>query len=145
MSITPINIIMNINDKYQLPKEVSYHIQKYMRNDIVYKALQKHFDHLNHKKELCDDEAYEKYIYPKCRCSNNPDNGLDKWFRRVGKDCNACFEFECKEHSGAYTSPSYRECIIDNPQYTKIMMYPSIAENDYYEEYYECYEYDDIY
>ena len=110
-----------------LPQEMLNKIQQYLPvNDEVKNALKKYYHELYDQKMLDDEDAYDKFIYPNCVCSNCPDNGRNKIFRR--RECSICFEYEVKQHNGDYTSDEFRVVITNNPQYMKIA-YGIFCEN----------------
>jgi len=111
---TPLVIFENI-----LPQVLLDQIQQYLPvNENIRSALTNYYDKLHDQKILDDEEVFENKIYPNCYCSNCPDNGRTKIFRR--RDCSPCFEYETKEYSGDYASQEYKLVIRDNPQYKKI-------------------------
>lgn len=119
---SPVYLFDNI-----LPQELLNKIQQYLpANDEVEKALKKYYDKLYDQKILDDENAYDKFVYPNCVCSNCPDNGRNKIFRR--KECSVCFEYEVDEHNGEYASDEFRTVITNNPQYKKIA-YGIICKN----------------
>ena len=101
---------------YLIPREVINNIQKYTVNNVAIHALNNYFDYLYVKKELYEDFVWNNYVYPNCKCNNCPDNGMYKIYKR--KDCDACFMFDSTH---IYTPIDFMECIIDNPQYYKII------------------------
>ena len=118
-----------------LPQELLNKIQQYLPvNDQVKNALKKYYNELYNQRLLDEEEIFENEVYPHCFCSNCPDNGKHKIFRR--RDCSLCFEYETKQYSGEYASNEYKIVIRDNPQYNKI------AYDKYDESYDDC---DDMY
>ena len=107
--ITPLVIL---EDK--LPQVTIDLIQSYLKNDFANEIVGEYFDKLYEKKENYDDFIFTNYVYPKCKCNNCPDNGVNKIFKR--RDCNVCFMFE----SEVWHFNRYYECISDNLQYQKI-------------------------
>ena len=102
-----------------LPQELLNQIQQYLPvNDQVKNALKKYYNELYNKRLLDEEEIFEKEIYLNCSCSNCPDNGRHKIFRR--RDCSLCFEYEIKQYCGYYASNKYKIAIRDNPQHKKI-------------------------
>ena len=95
MVITPLSIVLDEIEDCKLPHSIINNIQTYMRNDLMYKCLQEYFNKLYEKKEICEEKAYDKYVYPNCVCNNCPDNGRRKLFNR--RDCSDCFEYECRQ------------------------------------------------
>ena len=51
---TPLMIIQN-ELPYYLCDDIINHIQKYLKNDIVYQALAEHFDYLSYRNDLYQD------------------------------------------------------------------------------------------
>ena len=137
---TPLSIVLDEIENCKLPDNIIDNIQLYMRNDLMYKCLQEYFNKLYEKKEMCEEEAYEKYVYPNCVCRNCPDNGRRKIFKR--KDCSDCFEYECRQMNDEYAPQGFHECIIENPQYRKIISYPDVIKEEE-DEYYETFYYSD--
>ena len=133
---TPLSIVLNEIEDCKLPHSIINNIQTYMRNDLMYKCLQEYFNKLYEKKEICEEKAYDKYVYPNCVCNNCPDNGRRKIFKR--RDCSDCFEYECRQMNDEYAPQDFHECIKENPQYRKIISYPYVIENEDEDE--ECYE-----
>lgn len=122
---TPLIIFNQI-----FPQEIINNIQIYLPpNDIVINALKDYYDILHEAKILNDEYIFETIVYPNCYCSNCPDNGHHKLFKR--RDCSPCFEYETKEYSGDYASDEYKMIIRDNPQYKKIAHGEYNSEDDY--------------
>ena len=111
-----------------LPQELLNKIQQYVPvNDKIKNALRKYYDQLYNQRLLDEEEIYEKEIYPNCSCSNCPNNGRYKIFRR--RDCSLCFEYEIKQYCGYYASNKYKIAIRDNPQYKKIAYDDNDSDN----------------
>ena len=111
---SPLTIFNNM-----LPQEVLDQIQQYLPvNENIRTALANYYDKLYEKKVMDDEEAFEIHIYPNCVCSNCPDNGRTKIFRR--RECSLCFEHEMKEYLGEYTNERFHLVCKNNPQYRKI-------------------------
>tara|TARA_Y100000816_G_scaffold288279_1_gene272552 strand:- start:368 stop:748 length:381 start_codon:yes stop_codon:yes gene_type:complete len=111
---TPVDILHN-----KLPQQLLNKIQQYLPvNENIRIALDKYYDKLYDKKMIDDEKAFEKYVYPNCECSNCPDNGHNKIYKR--KDCSVCFEYEIKEYNGEYTNAQFYLVCVNNPQYNKI-------------------------
>ena len=128
--ITPLIVF-----KEKLPQETLDQIQQYLPPcDIVVNALKKHYDELYDEKLIADEEAFEKLIYPNCRCRNCPDNGQHKIFNR--KDCWYCDEYEMKEYNDYYASEEYKLVITNNPQFKKIAYGINIDDDDYSVDYF---------
>ena len=144
MSITPINILINEIKNYEFPETVINNIQKYMKNDIAYEVIQKHYGNLYDKKDLYEKFILNNYVFPKCYCNGCPNNGCNKLFKR--KDCNYCFIFQ---YTSKYIPTDFEICIEHNPQFENIKAFPVHKEIEYDEDYYdshsESYEYDESY
>jgi hypothetical protein len=102
-----------------LPQELLNKVQQYLSvNNEIKNALKKYYNELYDQRLLDEEEIFENKIYPNCSCSNCPENGIYKIFRR--RDCSFCFEYEIKQCCEEYTSKEYKLVIRDNPQYKKI-------------------------
>ena len=132
MPITPINILINEIKNYEFPETVINNIQKYMKNDIAYEVIQKHYGNLYDKKDLYEKFILNNYVFPKCYCNNFPDNGRNKLFRK--KDCDYCYRFE---YTSIYKLKDFEICIENNPQFQKIMVHPDHKEIEYDEDYFD--------
>jgi hypothetical protein len=112
---TPLTIIQN-ELPYYLCDDIINHIQKFLRNDMMYNALGEYFDYLRYKNELYENFVLYNYVIPRCNCSNHaPDNGNNKLY--IKKECSVCFMYYSTTH---FTNENYLLCIENNQQYSKI-------------------------
>ena len=132
MAESPINILTKEIKNLELPDTVINHIQKYLKNDIVYEAINKYYGYLYDKKKLYEEFVWNNYVFPKCYCNGCPDNGRNKLFRR--KDCDYCFIFQ---FTSKYKLTDFEICIENNPQFFKIIGYPDHEEIEYDEDYFD--------
>lgn len=125
---TPVTMFEQI-----LPQELLDQIQQYLTvNDEVKNAIKKYYDYLYDGKISDDEKAFEKNVYPLCVCSNCPDNGREKIFKR--KECWYCDEYEMKAYNGNYANDKFHLVITNNPQYKKIAYDIKEDEENTYED-----------
>jgi len=99
---TPLVIIQRL-----FPQEVVNIIQSFMRNDIVYQAIDEYFYYLFYQEELYNNFIYNTHIVPNCYCYRIPRK----------KECQYCHEYESMY---ARTSDAYVICIEENDQFHSI-------------------------
>ena len=115
-------IIMESPLKYiedQFPIEIINHIQSYMRNDVMYRALQEYFDYLHYKENLYNNFVSIHYVKPNCYCSRS--------IREDDVECNHCMDYE---YNTKYVPNDFHICIDENDQYRKIVLHETCENID---------------
>ena len=108
--------------KNKFPQDIINKIQSYIKNDIIYQAINQYFNYLYDKKFLYENFALVQYITPNCRCSSYF-NTFGQRFKT--RDCSIC---ELAEYTDVFVPLDFKLCIMDNTQYYKIMNNKTIDE-----------------